>query len=424
MENLLWLCCAGFGYDDASMVKETITRQSHSAETITQICSRYGLSAPSSYKALSGGFSGTNYRLDFFDGTNVCLKICHGYLISFVEAQARVQDFLQKHHYKTACFAVPLISSAATDNFQFATLDPTTGDPAIVLTFSTGRAADALLEEGRVSVKTAFDGFGSSLGALHSIPVLPGDNLRTYEEGGACDVYKQMTKSVLHTMESSEFTKDHPFVTKFYKSRRDALETTMLKAKSSLLQIGVIHGDPFADNVMLDPITGQVVAWIDWEDATTGPLLFDVAVAIIGTCFPSGSSTIDFERLQCLMAGYTRVRPLSSDELAMLLDFCRLSLLCNCSWRFVNFHVEHREIVECRNRYKELEERIYFLELETTENMIMDIFQKVEKSDCYVVPPVKDDNNRLVSSRRLVLLGAAVFTVGFSVVGKLLMGTK
>ena len=370
------------------MVKEKITRTLHDSSVISLLCAQYSLPPPTRFVSLAGGFSGTNYRCDFQHQPSICLKICHGYERIFVEAQAKVQHHLFQHQYKMACFAMTLNATSQCSTFSFATQDPTTGDPVIVLTFVNGRAADALLEEKLVSVDVVFQGMGASLGELHTVPVCDQDQLRTYQDGGACDVYKQMMKIELKRMEISIHTKNHPFLT-FYIPRRQALEDAMCKAEHLNLTRGVIHGDPFADNVMLDPTTGQVSAWVDWEDATTGPILFDVAVAIIGTCFPEGSSKLDPLRLKRLMAGYTRVRPLPKEEVELLVEFCRLALLCNCCWRFTNFHIAHREIIDCRNRYVELRDRILELERPDTQQSIVKIFSK-NSNGHYVVAEIND----------------------------------
>ena len=36
----------------------------------------------------------------------------------------------------------------------------------------------------------------------------------------------------------------------------------------------------------------------------------------------------------------------------------RLALLCNCSWRFKNFNIDHRDVEDCRNAHVELWDRI------------------------------------------------------------------
>ena len=35
--------------------------------------------------------------------------------------------------------------------------------------------------------------------------------------------------------------------------------------------------------------------------------------------------------------------------------FMKLSMLCNCAWRFKQFNIDHREISECRDAHRELQ---------------------------------------------------------------------
>uniref|UniRef100_A0A7S2GZ39 Uncharacterized protein n=1 Tax=Octactis speculum TaxID=3111310 RepID=A0A7S2GZ39_9STRA len=56
------------------------------------------------------------------------------------------------------------------------------------------------------------------------------------------------------------------------------------------------------------------------------------------------------------------MRRLTHLEATSLVDFMRLALLCNCTWRFVNFNIDHREHKSCQDAYKELQARIIILE--------------------------------------------------------------
>ena len=40
--------------------------------------------------------------------------------------------------------------------------------------------------------------------------------------------------------------------------------------------------------------------------------------------------------------GYTSIRRLSDNERQQMVEFMRLALLCNCTWRFVNFNIDNR----------------------------------------------------------------------------------
>mmetsp|Transcript_2450 Transcript_2450/g.4339 ORF Transcript_2450/g.4339 Transcript_2450/m.4339 type:complete len:386 (+) Transcript_2450:61-1218(+) len=383
------------------MVKPAIQRKRISSSALDQLISLYGFSIAaggsstvptkrilSSVTPLAGGFSGTNYRIDFSDGAKFCLKICHGYDRPFVESQARVQDHLRQSGFERACFAIPLLvnndGSSGRDNgddddeFRFAAIDPDTGDPCLALTFLDGRAADAVIESGAVPESIIFEQFGRALAEMHAVRLGDDSRLRHFRTGGACDVQQHVDRTLYNKMKASKHTRSHPYFTEFYPARLAALVEGM--SKSGYLPQGVLHGDPFLDNALVDPETGQFCGFVDFEDATTGPLLFDVACAVIGTCFPEGSSGFNMSRFHNLMGGYFGVRPLLRSECQLFIQFCQLTLLCNCTWRFINFNVDNREVVECRDRYRELQDRIVALEENKTTIAIEKVLDDLAKA--------------------------------------------
>ena len=164
--------------------------------------------------------------------------------------------------------------------------------------------------------------------------------------------------------------------------------------------MGVIHGDPFLDNMLVVPGPTPQSAlsaayWIDFEDTCEGPLLFDVACAVIGSCFVKKGATegkeggreeqeshhphLDLSRAQAFLRGYTRERQLTLPEVELFLPFLRIALLCNCTWRFINFHIDHREIESARDSYLELRDRIDYLLREEEGKTIMDVVRSVTK---------------------------------------------
>ena len=73
----------------------------------------------------------------------------------------------------------------------------------------------------------------------------------------------------------------------------------------SALPRGVIHGDLFRDNVLWQ--SGQLSGVLDFYFAGEDVLLFDLAVVANDWC-------TDQEKLNALVAGYRRVRPIADDE--------------------------------------------------------------------------------------------------------------
>jgi homoserine kinase type II len=76
---------------------------------------------------------------------------------------------------------------------------------------------------------------------------------------------------------------------------------------------GVIHGDLFRDNVLFDG--ERLVAVLDFEQASGGSLVYDLAVCINDWAW-DGGARLDIAR--ALVAGYQRVRPLTEGDRAAL----------------------------------------------------------------------------------------------------------
>lgn len=200
--------------------------------------------------------------------------------------------------------------------------------------------------------------------------------LRWYQSsGGCCDVHAQVEGKILEKIKSCPSPERKSSFLPFYETELKALVKEMALATDGKLAHGFTHGDPFADNVMVDETSGTFSAFIDVEDICIGPLLFDLACCAIGCCFqerPSSSSggsskfsqVLDFDLFEALLKGYRSERELLAIEVEHLVPFMRLALLCNCSWRFVKFNVPAGDDdfpEEAKNSYMELQHRIEYL---------------------------------------------------------------
>lgn len=73
---------------------------------------------------------------------------------------------------------------------------------------------------------------------------------------------------------------------------------------------GIIHGDVFNDNLLFKG--DRVVALLDFEAASRGKYIFDLATAVNALCFVSDGYQL--RRFEALMTGYESLRPLSLAE--------------------------------------------------------------------------------------------------------------
>ena len=74
---------------------------------------------------------------------------------------------------------------------------------------------------------------------------------------------------------------------------------------------GIIHGDLFRDNVLWTDDPARISAILDFEQASGGSLVYDLAVCINDWCWTIYPR---FDLAAALVAGYQRVRPLTASD--------------------------------------------------------------------------------------------------------------
>ncbi|XRB08984.1 homoserine kinase type II [Pycnococcus provasolii] len=237
--------------------------------------------------------------------------------------------------------------------------------PAILLTHLPGRNADALIEENKVKATDVCRQAAAALAEVHELPPLAvGANMRSFLTGGCCNVADvasgRTARKFLNAGERNRKIKNHPYL-RFFAAKVKELQLALRDAKTAELPQGLLHGDPFLDNVLFDEKTKKIVAWVDWEDACIGYKLWDVACGLIGCCYDTGKKEINKQSVDAFLRGYQIVRPLTRDETHLLGPFLRGALLCNATWRFEAFNILYTgtsatdSYVELMDRYKLLE---------------------------------------------------------------------
>jgi len=142
----------------------------------------------------------------------------------------------------------------------------------------------------------------------------------------------------------------HPFV----KTAESLLLEISSKIAKNQIPSGAIHSDIFPDNVMFNG--DNVVAIIDWEEASYDKLVIDVAVVILSFCFPDGKS-LDRKLAKAFLESYHKERPLTQSELIFLptfINYCALGVAC---WRFRQYNVLF-DVESRRNIHLDMLQRI------------------------------------------------------------------
>jgi len=349
------------------MVKEALDLRQDSLESLTALLQQWLPDAAiASFRKMNGGYSGTNYEIVCVAAagassttTKYALKICNGYATADIEAQAQCTAFLANNGFADrCCYSLPTAATATAAGGRQYTALTADGVPATLLNFVEGRAADYVIESrpASVAVGTVLRACGAQLAALHSVAGPGMATLRTYEDGGACLVGQHLRGHFLALFDATDdpHVAAHPYVA-FYRTAAPGLVADM--AAAAAMPQGVLHGDAFLDNVLVDEVSGEFRSFVDFEDVARGPCLFDLAVCAVGNCFDAANA-LSMDALEALLAGYQAARRLAPLEVDLFVPFLQHALLCNATWRFVNFNITHPHLrAEFGDKYKELYDR-------------------------------------------------------------------
>jgi len=125
-----------------------------------------------------------------------------------------------------------------------------------------------------------------------------------------------------------------------------------LKALSAPdLPTGLLHGDPFLDNLMVGSAGATL---LDWDEAAMGPLALDLACAVVGGCFDEAGDLRE-TRLHALLQSYVQIRPLLRAEVLALPALMRANALLVAWYRWRAFHIEVADApAEAKASFKEM----------------------------------------------------------------------
>ena len=102
------------------------------------------------------------------------------------------------------------------------------------------------------------------------------------------------------------------------------------------LPTGLVHADLFNDNVLFEG--DRLLALIDFEDASQYMLVYDIGMAIVGTCL--AGTEIAWSKARTLVQGYEAVRRLDERERATLQASTEYGALSTAYWRYWKYHIQ------------------------------------------------------------------------------------
>jgi hypothetical protein len=218
------------------------------------LATEFGVHGVTSLRPLMGGYSGTNYLVDYAsrqsgsveqDGGSgqgdaattasrqeqvpqrAVLKFCNSYTTEWVQAQVEVQRLLSDQGFRGLCTPLPRTPAADSnaaraggggggccgESFVSTKLS---GVPALLLSFVGGRNASHVCHERPGLARAVLRSVGEGLAALHAAgcgaprPALRA--LRSFTDSGCCNLFEHLNGSFLRQLQASEHTADHPCV--------------------------------------------------------------------------------------------------------------------------------------------------------------------------------------------------------------------
>lgn len=288
----------------------------HDLEKISLL---YGIGEMRQLHPFAQGQENSNFHLVTNVGEYV-LTICENKSQAEADRLVDILEYLATHGFYTTQI-VRTKDGATQTEWE--------GKPVLLKTYLAGGVHDPL-HPGEHEL------LGRALGRLHQVP--PPSFLPT-ELNYGWQTFQPMRQA---------FGKDHPFL--------DWLDDFTNYLKPYLqgeLARTLVHGDIFADNVIMDPVRGPII--MDFEEATVYYRLFDVGMTIVGACRAGGN--INPAAREALVRGYREVISLSPDEVRALPAFINYAAAAMASWRFWQFNVVQPEAGK-QEHYRELQDLV------------------------------------------------------------------
>jgi homoserine kinase type II len=251
--------------------------------TVANLVTTYGLGNLGKLTGIPAGSVNTHYLLETSKG-KVILKIDEVKSVSAAERELALLLFLRERDFRCP---QPLVDRSGQYYHTYK------GKPVSLYAVLSGKS----VSEAQLT-NTQLENVGQTLAALHALS--PG-----YPRG-----------------EDNRFSPTHVF--SLYQEAKERLPgylrhlTHMLddemlyqqQYQEDRLPKGIIHGDLFADNLLFRK--DKVIGVLDFEAASYGKFIYDVATAVNALCYIDGRYAID--RFNALLAGYQSMRTLTLTE--------------------------------------------------------------------------------------------------------------
>ena len=281
---------------------------------IKYLLSLFGVHDLVEFSILKGGSENTNYYINTRSGT-FTLTLCEDKSFEDFAKLAKLLAFLEKHSFYTS----QIVASVRGEQ-----LVVHEGKPVMLKKYLEGDIITDFSDQLLVQL-------GATISALHNVPTPD-----------------YITDSFRYGLESfselSEETIDHHFV-KWLSLKRKYLQKNIPHD----LPKALIHGDLFCDNILVKE--NRLIAIMDFEEASSYYRMFDIGMAIVGTCIKNHD--ICFKKAHNLISSYCNKQLLLTTEKERLQLFAIYGATATAFWRFRQHHIIHKNIF-LHDRYLEM----------------------------------------------------------------------
>lgn len=285
--------------------------------TIREIAQQYDIGTIQSWKMLHGGVENTNHLIETNEQKYV-LTLCERKTVKESKLLASILEHLEQENYHTS----KLIKTTTGKSISIYQTKP-----VLLKSFIEGRVEDnfendLIFKLGKKIAKL------NQLSPVSRIPHEFSYGLKHFPE-----IYKGI---------------ENPFVDWLKEMARYI--AAPIWEYGDILQRTLIHGDIFTSNIVITEGENPVI--MDFEEACYYYRLFDIGMAIIGTCVDEGQ--FNPNKVRHLIEGYHQESPLSQIEIGLLKVFIAYAATATAFWRFRQFNVLV-PIDERKENYREMQ---------------------------------------------------------------------
>ncbi|WP_422361946.1 homoserine kinase [Reichenbachiella sp.] len=266
-----------------------------------QLISKYNLGKVIGVESLTQGYANENLKVITEQGS-VLYRVCKQQPLHLLEYEVRLMRALKEAGIKTA---FPI---AAADG---KCIQKSEEHFVMLYEFKEG-------EEPELTEKVAFQ-IGTEVGKLSQISLTKGLQKKNAVHIDNCHV---LIRDFIQCKNSM------PEVFGYFKEQTDYLTSQL----DSTLPIGLVHGDIFPNNTIYDG--EDLIAIIDFEEACSDQLMFDVGMTINGFCFVNNE--LQPALLRSFLEAYNSQREMTDGEWKALPVYMQWGSHGMLSWHLRN----------------------------------------------------------------------------------------